>query len=111
MAKIEIESFDVADYLTSEEEIAGYIGAAINEIDEPGGIDGLLLALRTVARVRGMAEIARQAGLGRESLYKTLAPGSHPRFETITALLHALNLHLTLVPDHDSADLETELRA
>jgi probable addiction module antidote protein len=104
MAKLEIEPFDVADYLTSEEEIAGYINAAIDEIGEPGGIDGLLIALRTVARLRGMAEIAKRAGLGRESLYKTLAPGSHPRFETIAALLHALNLHVTLVPDSASAD-------
>lgn len=52
--------------------------------------DALLRALAEVAKARGMTQVARDAGLGRESLYKALAPGSHPRFETINAILRAV---------------------
>jgi probable addiction module antidote protein len=56
----------------------------------------LLGALAHVAKARGMASVAEAAGLGRESLYKALAPGSHPRFETIQAVLRALNVDLRI---------------
>jgi hypothetical protein len=58
-----------------------------------GRIDGQKL-LAEVAKARGMTQVARDAGLGRESLYKALAPGSHPRFETITAILRAIGVRL-----------------
>ncbi len=45
-----------------------------------------------------MAQVAKDAGLGRESLYKALAPGAHPRFETIAAVLRALNVRLSIAP-------------
>ena len=57
-----------------------------------------LSALADVAKARGMAQVARDAGLGRESLYKALAPGAHPRFETIKAVMGALIVRLEILP-------------
>jgi probable addiction module antidote protein len=80
--------FEVADYLDSEEAIAEYLSLAAR--DETPGV--LLKALGDVAKARGMAEVAKASGLGRESLYKTLAPGAKPRFETIATIMRALNV-------------------
>ena len=85
---IEYAPFDVSDYLDNDEMIAEYLTAAAED-DNP---DVLLLALANVAKAHGMAKVAKAAGLGRESLYKALAPGSHPRFETIVAVLRALGV-------------------
>ena len=52
-----------------------------------------------VAKARGMAQIAKDAGLGRESLYKALSPGAHPRLATINAVLHALGVKFAVVAD------------
>ena len=60
--------------------------------------DLLLLALGDVARARGMAQVAKDAGLGRESLYKALAPGAKPRFDTIMKVAKALGVRLSAVP-------------
>ena len=87
-AKVTYAPFDVADYLDSEEAIAEYLSLAAR--DENAGV--LLKALGDVAKVRGMAEVAKASGLGRESLYKTLAPGAKPRFETIATIMRALNV-------------------
>ncbi len=84
--------FDVADYLDNDELIAEYLSAAAED-ENP---DVLLRALSDVAKARGMSQVAAAAGLGRESLYKALAPGAHPRFETIAAVLRALNVRLTV---------------
>lgn len=84
----EYAPFDVSDYLDNNEMIAEYLTAAAED-DNP---DVLLLALANVAKAHGMAKVAKAAGLGRESLYKALAPGSHPRFETIVAVLGALGV-------------------
>ena len=72
--------------------IAEYLTAAVED-ENP---DVLLLALANVAKARGMAQVAKAAGLGRESLYKTLAPGSHPRFETIAAVMRALSVKMAV---------------
>lgn len=85
--------FDVANYLDNDEAIAGYLALAAED-PEP---DLFLSALCDVARARGMAEIAKQTGLGRESLYKALRKGAHPRFETIKAVLDALGFKLSFV--------------
>jgi probable addiction module antidote protein len=61
---------------------------------ETGDPDLLLLALADVARARGMAQVAKDAGLGRESLYKALAPGAKPRYETIMKVMRALGVQL-----------------
>lgn len=82
---------DAARYLTDDDAIAEYMTAAL----ESGDSDLLLRALGDVARVRGMAQVARDTGLGRESLYKALAPGAKPRFETVLKVARALGLKLT----------------
>jgi probable addiction module antidote protein len=94
MTKETYAPFDAADYLDSEEMIAEYLTVAMAD-ENP---DALLLALSAVARARGMTRIAEAAGLQRESLYKALTPGSHPRFETIAAVLRALNVRLAAIP-------------
>ena len=75
-------TFNVADYLDDDEVIAEYLAEAA----EDSNPDVLLAALAEVAKARGMTQVAATAGLGRESLYKALTPGSHPRFETISAV-------------------------
>ena len=57
-----------------------------------------MLALGDVARAKGMAQVAKDAGLGRESLYKALAPGAKPRFETIVKVARALGAKFTALP-------------
>ena len=70
--------FDAADYLTDEETIAEYLTAALEDPDS----DLFLIAVRDVARARGMTQLAKDSGLGRESLYKALTPGAKPRYDT-----------------------------
>lgn len=84
-------SFDAAKYLNDDEAIAEYMTAVL-EANDP---DLLLLALGDVARAKGMAQVARDAGLGRESLYKALAPGAKPRFETVMRVAKALGVKFT----------------
>jgi probable addiction module antidote protein len=60
--------------------------------------DMFFLAVRNIARARGMSQLARDSGLGRESLYKALAPGSKPRYETVIKLVAALGVKLQAVP-------------
>lgn len=92
----QIAPFDAADYLDSEEVIAEYLNAALED-ENP---DVFLVAVRDVARARGMAQLAKEAGLGRESLYKALAPGAKPRYDTILKLIKALGVQLHAVPTH-----------
>jgi probable addiction module antidote protein len=86
--------FDAARYLTDEAAIAEYM-AAVLETDDT---DLLLLALADVARAKGMAQVAKDAGLGRESLYKALSPGAKPRFDTVLKVARALGIRLTAQP-------------
>ncbi|MBB1632852.1 addiction module antidote protein [Cupriavidus sp. UME77] len=95
MNKIEVARFDASDYLDSEEMISEYLNAALEEDDTAV----LLAAIADIAKARGMTRMAADSGLGRESLYKALAPGAKPRFDTIMKLLHALGVKLTTVPD------------
>ena len=88
------QTFDAADYLDSEETIAEYLTAAL----EDSNPDVFLAAVRDVARARGMAQLAKDTGLGRESLYKALLPGAKPRYDTVLKLLHALGVKLTAMP-------------
>ena len=64
--------------------------------------DVFLAALGDLAKARGMAHIARETGLGRESLYKALSSGAHPRYETVKAVLCALGVKLAVVADQSS---------
>jgi len=87
-------AFDAARYLDDDEAIAEYM-TAILEMNDP---DLLLVALSDVARAKGMAQVAKDAGLGRESLYKALAPGAKPRFETVMKVARALGVKFTAEP-------------
>jgi probable addiction module antidote protein len=89
---VEFEPFDISEHLDSEEMIAGYLNAAAADEDP----NVLLGALAHAAKARGMIQVARDAGLNRESLYKALKPGAHPRFETVQAVLRALGVKLTV---------------
>jgi len=95
MPKIaELAAFDAADYLDSEEAIAAYLNAILEEND-----DALLAsAVGDIAKARGMTQIAKDAGIGRESLYKALRNGASPRFDTISRVLGALGVKLVVVP-------------
>ena len=88
------KKFDVSDYLNDEETIAAYLNAIMEENNQ----DLLLGAIGDIAKARGMKQIAQKTGLGRESLYKALAPGAKPRFETIIGVLKALDVNLMLTP-------------
>jgi probable addiction module antidote protein len=83
--------FDAADYLDSEEQQVAYITAAL----ETGDADVVRDALGVVAKARGMAEIAKSAGLNRESLYKALGESGNPEFITVMRIVRALGLTLS----------------
>jgi len=88
--KIKTSPFDAADYLTNDEIIAEYLTAALED-ENP---DIFLVAVKDVARARGMAQLAKDTGLGRESLYKALAPGAKPRYDTLLKVVRALGISL-----------------
>ena len=92
--QLELATFDASDYLDSEEVIAEYLSIALKDPDP----HAFLTAVRDVAKARGIATIAADAGLGRESLYKTLKPGAQPRFDTVRRLLEALGVTLEVAP-------------
>ncbi|MFV0420604.1 addiction module antidote protein [Oleidesulfovibrio sp.] len=94
MTKDSISKFDAADYLDSEEAMAAYLNAAMEE-DDP---DILLAAIADIAKAVGMSKLAKDAGLGRESLYKALKPGAQPRYETIHKVIGALGMTLQAKP-------------
>lgn len=85
-----LTTFDMAELLDSDEAINEYLSQVLADADS----DELLRALGYVAKAKGMAQIARQTGMGRESLYKAFAPGAKPRFETVLKVLHALGIEL-----------------
>ena len=89
--------FDAARYLDDEAAIAEYMTVVL-EADDP---DLLLLALSDIARAKGMSQVAKESGLGRESLYKALTPGAKPRFETVVKVAKALGVRLTAEPIHN----------
>lgn len=84
--------FDAARYLDDDEAIAEYMTAVL-ELNDP---NVLLLAIADIARAKGMTQVARDAGVGRESLYKALAPGAKPRFETVMKVAKALGVRFVV---------------
>ena len=86
--------FDAADYLDTAERQAVYISAAL----ETGDAAFVRDAVGIVARARGMSEVARAAGLNRESLYKALGEAGNPEFSTMLGVMRALGLELTARP-------------
>jgi probable addiction module antidote protein len=96
---VKFAKFDAADYLGDEVTIAEYISAAL----EDSNPEVFLAAVRDVARARGMTQLAKDAGLGRESLYKALTPSAKPRYDTMLKLLRAMGVKLSASPVHPSA--------
>lgn len=92
--KINLSRFDAADYLKDDADIAAYLTIVLEE----GDASALIEALGTIAKARGMNEIAKAAGLGRESLYKALRADAQPRFDTVQRVLTALGVKLMAVP-------------
>lgn len=88
-----VKPFDAADYLDNDEAVAEYLTAALENPDP----DLFLTAIKDVARARGMAQLARDTGLGRESLYKALSAGAKPRYDTVLKVLGALGVRLQAV--------------
>jgi probable addiction module antidote protein len=84
--------YEIANYLDSEEMIQEYF----SQVLEDGDSEEIVRALGHIARARGMTELAAKTGLGRESLYKTFAEGSMPRFDTIFRVMRALGLNITV---------------
>lgn len=87
-------AWDASNYLATEEDIVAYLEAAIEE----GDPSLMAAALGDIARSKGMTQIARKTGLGRESLYKALSVEGNPEFTTIVKVLQALGLRLQVVP-------------
>ncbi|MFP4192201.1 MAG: addiction module antidote protein [Candidatus Hydrogenedentota bacterium] len=91
--------WDAAEHLETEEDMAAYFEAALEEND-PSLITAVL---GDIARAKGMSEIARKAGLGRESLYKALSPEGNPEFATILKVVNALGLQLHAAPGKEKS--------
>ena len=91
---LETTKWDVTEYLDSPEMISAYIDAALEE----GDPDFLKQALGDVARAKGMTQIAKDAGVAREALYRALSEKGDPRFSTLSGVLKALGLRLKVEP-------------
>ena len=90
MAKTKTTKYDVAEHLRTPEEMAAYLKACMEEAD--GDATFIAKALGHVARAKGMSQVARDAGLSRESLYKALSGDRAPTFDTILKVINALGL-------------------
>jgi probable addiction module antidote protein len=86
--------YDTADYLKTEEDIAAYLEACV----EDGDPALIAAALGDIARARNMSQLARDTGLTREGLYKALSGAGNPSFATVMKVAQALGLHLTITP-------------
>ncbi|MDO9269948.1 MAG: putative addiction module antidote protein [Methylobacter sp.] len=91
---VKLLPFDMASLLDSDEAVSEYLSQVLDD----GDSDELLRALSYIAKAKGMAMIAKESGLGRESLYKALSPGSQPRFDTILKVIKALGVKLHVEP-------------
>ena len=90
----DLPEFDMAEHLPDEQAIAEYLTVVLEEEDPAALAD----ALGTIARARGMSDIARASGITREALYKALRPNASPRFETISRVCAALGVRLVAQP-------------
>lgn len=99
MGKTKTIPWDPVDHLETEEDMAAYLEAALEEEDPTL----IAAALGDIARAKGMTQVAREAGLGRESLYKALSPAGNPEFATILKVVSALGLKLHAAPAKSAA--------
>jgi probable addiction module antidote protein len=88
--------WDVADYLETEEDMALYLDACLDE--DPGDGSVVRAALNDIARARGMTQLARDTGLTREGLYKALSASGNPEFSTVLRVIKALKIRLHAAP-------------
>ena len=98
MKKTTTTRYDVAEHLRTTEEMAAYLEACFEEAN--GDATFIAKALGDIARAKGMAQVARDAGLSRESLYKALSGERSPGFDTILKVMAALGLKLHAEPSH-----------
>lgn len=94
VARTKTRPWDAAKHLKTPADMAAYLEAAL----EDGDPAVVAAALGDIARAKGMTEVARDAGLGRESLYKALSPDGNPEFSTILKVVKALGIRLHAVP-------------
>ncbi|WP_324074129.1 addiction module antidote protein [Sphingopyxis sp.] len=94
MMGLKTTRFDPADYIETAEDVRFYLEAAM----EGNDAKHIASALGDVARSKGMSEIARKTGLGRQALYNALSENGNPTLETLTAVLDALGLQLSVQP-------------
>ena len=92
----DLPEFDMAEHLRDDDDIAAYLNLVLEE----GDAAELARALGTIARARGMTEIAKASGLGREALYKALRPDAQPRFDTVARVCAALGVKLVAQVAH-----------
>lgn len=92
MGELKLNKWDVVDHLETDEDMALYLDACVE--DDPG--DGSLIraALGDIARAKGMSQLARDTGLAREGLYKALSAEGNPEFSTVMKVIKALGLKL-----------------
>ena len=90
MAKTRTRPWDPAEHLETEEDMAAYLNVAL----EDGDLGLIMAALGDIARARKMTVVAQEAGLGRESLYKSLSANGNPEFATVLKVVRALGLRL-----------------
>lgn len=88
--KLKTTKWDVVDYLKTDEDMADYLEAAM----EDGDPAIIATAIGNIARAKGMTQVARKAGIGRVSLYKALSPDGNPEFATVLKVVRALGLRL-----------------
>lgn len=102
MPKAKTTRYDVAEHLRTPEEMAAYLEACLEEAD--GDAAFIAKALGDIARARGMSQVANDAGLSRESLYKALSGERIPNFDTILKVVNALGLklHAEAIPSNSS---------
>ena len=96
MKKIKLRKWDSAEHLETEADMALYLQASLEEAGDDAAF--VAKALGTIARAKGMTQLARDTGMGRESLYKALSGEGNPSFATILKVTHALGLKLHAAP-------------
>ena len=93
-SKLQTQPWDAVEHLETDEDMVANLDAALEE-----GDPGLIVAvLGDIARAKGMTQVAREAGVGRESLYKALSPTGNPEFGTVLKVVHALGLQFRVQP-------------
>ena len=94
--KLKTSAYDVAEHLRTPEEMAAYLDAWLNEA--PDDVSGIARALGDIARAKGMSQVAKDAGLSRESRYRALSADGNPSFATVLKVARALGVRLHAQP-------------